>query len=84
MTIVDGVLSPKCFHHPLTRLRREQRLKQFLAEFLQVGQQVMFNRRFGLSPTVRFAEPYTAVELGSNENPQAVVIARAQRLLAGV
>jgi hypothetical protein len=68
----------------LARLRREQRLKQFLAEFLQVGQQVMFNRRFGLTPTARFAEPLTAAELGSSDNPQAAIIARAQKLLAGV
>lgn len=36
------------------------------------------------SPTARFAEPLTAVELGSGENPQAVIVARAQELLAGV
>jgi hypothetical protein len=84
VTIVDGVLSPTCFYHPLTRLRREQRLKQFLAEFLQVGQQVMFNRRFGLSPRARFAKPLTAVELGSSDNPHAVIVARAQELLAGI
>lgn len=85
VTIVSGVLSPRCFHHPLTRLRREQRLKQFLAEFLQVSQQVLFGRRFGLVPSIRFAEPLVAARLGVGRDPQmakAKLIEQAERLLA--
>jgi hypothetical protein len=63
VTIVSGVLAPSCYRHPLTRLRKEQRLKQFLAEFIQVGQQVLFKRRFGLCPMVQFGEPLTAAVL---------------------
>jgi hypothetical protein len=85
ITAVRGVLAPSCFRHPLTRLRQEQRLKQFLAEFVQVSQQMLFNRRFDLTPTVRFGAPLTATELGGGRDPQATLatlIAQAKHLLA--
>jgi 1-acyl-sn-glycerol-3-phosphate acyltransferase len=87
VSIVSGVLAPSCFRHPLTRLRQEQRLKQFLAEFIQISQQVLFGRRFALAPTVRFAEPLTAADLGGGrdaEAARATLIARAESLLAEV
>jgi hypothetical protein len=87
VTIVSGVLSPSCYRHPLNRLRKEQRLKQFLAEFIQIGQQVLFNRRFGLNPTVRFGEPLSVDVLrggGDGQAAQAVIIAQAEKLLAEV
>jgi 1-acyl-sn-glycerol-3-phosphate acyltransferase len=87
VSIVSGVLAPSCFRHPLTRLRKEQRMKQFLAEFIQISQQVLFGRRFALTPTVRFAEPLTAADLGGGsdeEVAQAVIITRAEGLLADV
>lgn len=87
VTIVSGVLSPSCCRHPLNRLRKEQRLKQFLAEFIQIGQQVLFNRRFGLNPTVRFGEPLSVDVLrdrGDGQAAQAVIIAQAEKLLAEV
>jgi hypothetical protein len=81
VTIVSGVLDPASFRHPLTRLRREQRLKQFLAEFLQVGQQVMFGRRSHLTPEVRFAQPLTASDLDGAADGQALILAQARGLL---
>jgi hypothetical protein len=87
ISIVSGVLAPSCFRHPLTRLRREQRLKQFLAEFIQISQQVLFGRRFPLTPTVRFAKPLTAAELDGGRDAQATlaaILARAQKLLEEV
>lgn len=87
VSIVSGVLSPSSFHHPLTRLRKEQRLKQFLAEFIQVSQQVLFGRQFGLMPSVRFADPLRSDELGGGRDPQAVrcaQIRQAEQLLAQV
>jgi hypothetical protein len=82
-TIVSGVLAPSCYRHPLTRLRKDQRSKQFLAEFIQVGQQVLFDRRFPLTPKVRFAAPLTAATVDVRD-AQAVwdlAVARAQALL---
>jgi hypothetical protein len=87
VSIVSGVLAPSCFRHPLTRLRKEQRLKQFLAEFIQISQQVLLGRRFALTPTVRFAEPLSAADLGCGrdaEAARATIIARAEGLLADV
>ncbi len=86
ITIVSGVLAPSCFRHPLTRLRKEQRLKQFLAEFLQISQQVLFGRRFPLIPTVRFAAPLSAAELDRGHDAQATlagITEQAQTLLLG-
>jgi hypothetical protein len=79
VTIVSGVLAPSCFHHPLTRLRKEQRLKQFLAEFIQISQQVLFDRRFGLVPSIRFGEPLGAAELGGGRDPDVVKAALTRR-----
>jgi hypothetical protein len=87
VTIVSGVLAPSCLSHPLTRLRREQRLKQFLAEFIQVGQQVLFDRRFALTPEVRFAAPLTAADLDAGRDGRAAlgaIVAQARALLAEV
>ena len=84
VAIVSGVLSPACYRHPLTRIRRDQRLRQFLAEFLQVGQQVLFGRRFGLEPTVRFAPPLRVAGLNDPVDVRALAIAQARQLLAEV
>jgi hypothetical protein len=85
VTIVGGVLAQSCYRHPLTRLRKEQRLKQFLAEFIQVGQQVRFNRRFGLCPMVQFGEPLTAAVLQDARDTGGVldaIIAQAAQLIS--
>jgi hypothetical protein len=69
----------------LVRLRKEQQPRQLLAEFLQVTQQMLLGRRFGLAPAVRFAAPLTAAELGGARDKQATlaaISARARDLLA--
>jgi 1-acyl-sn-glycerol-3-phosphate acyltransferase len=85
VAIVRGVVSPACYHHPLTRLRKEPQMRQFLAEFIQIGQQVLFGRRFGLRPTVRFGSPLTAADLDGGRNPQAAlsVLTDQARMLLG-
>lgn len=87
-TLVSGVLAPSALHHPLTRLRREPRMRQFLAEFIQISQQVWFGRRFGLRPQVRYAAPLSLAgledELGARASRAAIldaIRARAQGLL---
>ena len=84
VTIVSNVLAPSCLRSPVTRLRKEQRRKQFLAETVQIGQQVLFGRRFSLTPEVRFGLPLRAVDLGRGRNPEAaraVIVDEAERLL---
>jgi hypothetical protein len=87
VTIVSGVLSPAALQHPLTLLRRDAYHKQFLAEFVQVGQQLLFGRKFGLAPTVRFAPALAVGDLGDvsdRERVMETVRARARQLLAQV
>lgn len=87
VTIVSDVLAASCLRSPVTRLRKEQRRKQFLAETVQIGQQVLFGRRFPLTPEVRFGLPLRAEDLGGGRDPEAaraVIVARAERLLAEV
>jgi hypothetical protein len=85
VTIVSGVLAPSAMQHPLTRLQEGWRGRQLLAEFIQVSQQMLFGRRFGLVPTVRFAAPLTAGDwLGGRDAGAALaaILARARELLA--
>ena len=87
VAIVSGVLAQPCYRHPLTLLRREQHLKQFLAEFVQVGQQVLFRRRFGLCPLVQFGEPLTAEVLENARDAREVlraIIVQAASLITEV
>jgi len=85
VTIASHVLAPSCLHSPLTRLRKELKRKQFLAETVQIGQQVLFGRWFPLRPEVRFGLPLTASDLGGGRNleeARAVIVGQAERLLA--
>jgi hypothetical protein len=92
VTIVSGVLAPSCFRHPLTRLRKSQRQRQFLAEFIQIGQQVLFDRRFPLTPTVRFARLLRAGDVGAGDGwagpggrstgVMEAILAHAEKLLS--
>jgi hypothetical protein len=80
-------LAPACIHHPLTRLRKEPWQRQTLAEFLQITQQILLRRRFGLRPAVRFAAPLTPAESQHLRDPAALmnaVKARARALLASM
>jgi hypothetical protein len=84
-TIVSGVLSPVSLRSPLLRLQKEAWRQRKLAEFLQVIQQIIWKRDYGLTPRLSFGEPLTAEELGSR-NPSGEImpeiIAQARSLLA--
>ncbi|MGD8475483.1 MAG: 1-acyl-sn-glycerol-3-phosphate acyltransferase [Anaerolineae bacterium] len=85
VTIVSNVLSPSCLRSPLTYLRRQPRRKQFLAEAAQIGQQVLFGRRFSLVPEVRFGLPLSAAVLGAGRNSETartIILEQAERLLS--
>jgi hypothetical protein len=87
VSIVSGVLAPSCYRNPLTLLQREEKFKRKLAEFLQVGQQIMFGRQFGLKPEVRFGTVLRAAELGDGRDQEAamaVILAQAGQLLSEV
>ena len=85
VTIVSNVLAPSCLRSPVTRLRKKQRRKQFLAETMQIGQQVLLGRRFPLAPEVRFGLPLRLGDLGGGRDPEAAraaIVEQAERLLA--
>jgi hypothetical protein len=85
VTIVSNVLSPSCLRSPLTYLRRQPRRKQFLAEAAQIGQQILFGRRFSLVPEVRFGLPLSAAVLGAGRNSETartIILEQAERLLS--
>lgn len=85
VSIASHVLAPSSLRSPLTRLRKERKRKQFLAETTQISQQVLLGRRFGLVPEVRFGRPLTAADLGGGRDLEAardVIVEHAQRLLA--
>ncbi len=85
VSVVSNVLAKPCLRSPLTWLRKESKRKQFLAETAQVGQQVLFGRRFDLIPEVRFGPPLTSAELSAEGDPataRAVIIEQARLLLA--
>jgi hypothetical protein len=87
VSMVSGVLAPSCYRNPLTRLRKEEKWKRKLAEFLQVGQQVLFGRQFGLRPEVRFAPILSAAELGDGHDQEAtmaLILTQAEALLSQI
>jgi len=80
LSIASGFLTSRWMNHPLTRLRRVDWEKRRIAEFGQVLQQLFFPGTIYVSPSVSFAPPITAEELG--ENPRQKLIEQARRLLA--
>jgi hypothetical protein len=85
VTIVSNVLAASCLQSPLTHLRRQPRRKQFLAEAAQIGQQVLFGRRFPLVPEVRFGMPLTPAALSAGNDPRAaraIIMEQAEQLLS--
>jgi len=84
VTIVSGVLSPQCLRSPLTRLPKLEWQRRKLAEFLQIMQQLVLSRNFGLTPRITFAKPLTAAELLANGGSSGIlegIIEQARELL---
>lgn len=84
-TIVSGVLSPASLGSPLLRIQKEAWRQRKLAEFLQVIQQLVFHRDYGLISHISFGEPLTAQELAEKSPSGEVmpeIIVQAKQLLA--
>ena len=85
VAIVSKVLSPKYMKNPLTRLRKERRDRQRIAEFLQVIDQMVFRRKFHDIPKITFAEAFGLKEINESGRIKAVmpyVITRAKEMMA--
>ena len=53
----SGFVAPEYLRHPLLRLRKSIEEQQILAEFIQVIQQIVFNRQIPHKPRIVFSEP---------------------------
>jgi len=84
-TIVSGVLSPRCLRNPLARLQKEPWRQRKLAEFIQVIQQLVFQRDYHLRPRVSFGAPLNAAQLRAGRDPADLmqwIVEHAQATLA--
>lgn len=63
--IVSGVLSSASLRSPFLRFQKEAWRQRKLAEFLQVIQQLLFRRDYGLTPRLSFGQSLTAQELAA-------------------
>jgi hypothetical protein len=84
VTIASGVLSPICLRNPLTRLRKKEWEQRKLAEFLQIIQQLVLKRRFGLKPRLTFDVALRGSELlaqSESSDLHRAIIERAHKIL---
>jgi len=61
--MVSGVLSPGILHHPITRLRRNWKDRQRIAEILQTVQQLLLPFKPSLHPHLNFSPPFTLEDI---------------------
>jgi 1-acyl-sn-glycerol-3-phosphate acyltransferase len=74
---VSGVLSPAALRHPLTRLRRGPRDRDWLAATLQM----LAPRLRDVTPQLVFGRPVHAGTMAAGKTPHAAVCEAMQRLL---
>jgi hypothetical protein len=83
VTIVSGVLSPVFLHNPLIRLWRGMRDPLAIAEVSQIVTQLVFKKRFRMTPKISFDIPYTVDDLRrDSESIYQSILAKAYCLMA--
>lgn len=82
--LVSGVLSPASLRSPLARLRRGQRERQKLAEFLQISRQLFSPRSISIAPKVTLGKRLSFQECLAEDRASIthVIEAEAIHLLA--
>lgn len=84
VTIVSGVISKSFMKNPLTRLTKNSRDRQRLAEFFQIAQQMVIPQSVRITPRVSFAQPLNIQQILDFEGVtkiQEAVVQRARKLL---
>lgn len=84
VTIVSGVISKSFMENPFSRLPKNPRDRQRLAEFLQIAQQMILPKTVHITPHVSFAPPLKTDEIMAYEGIskiQEAIIQRAKNLL---
>ncbi len=80
ISIVSGVIDPRCMRHPVTRLRRSRPDRQRIAMMLQVIEQ-MLGYQFDICPRVSFGALLDVEQIGTPELALPVITERAQVLM---
>jgi hypothetical protein len=81
VTIASGVLMPKFFNSPLTKIHKAAPKRQKMAEFLQISQQMVLPRSVDATAHISFARPVRASDIPSGQI-MPTVIRIGQQLLA--
>jgi hypothetical protein len=77
VAIASGVLMPRFVHSPLVKLRRLPAKRQKLAEFLQIGTQMVSPRSVHTTVRISFARPVRGVDIPRDQiMPTAIHIAQ--------
>jgi hypothetical protein len=72
LVMASGVLMPRFLHHPLAKVRRSLPIRQKLAEFLQVSQQMAFPKSVRPHIHLSFAPPVDRAEFDGKDTMPAV------------
>jgi len=85
LSIVSSVVAPQYMRSPLTRLKQDGWERRKLAEFLQIGSQLMFSKKAAVTPRVSFSRPIRAADIPAEPGQPITmrpIIDRAKTLLA--
>jgi len=85
LSIVSSVVAPQYMRSPLTRLKQDGWERRKLAEFLQIGSQLMFSKKATVTPRVSFSRPIRAADIPAEPGQPITmrpIIERAKALLA--
>ena len=79
VTIVSGVLAQSSLNNPFTRFFDDIWMKIRAAEFLQIIQQLLINKKFDLIPKISFSDPITVDDLLARMDSSSVMVEIVQR-----
>jgi hypothetical protein len=85
VSIVSSVVAPQYMRSPLARLKQDGWERRKLAEFLQIGTQLIFSKKATVTPRVSFSRPVLAADLPAEPGQPITmgpIIALAKTLLA--
>ena len=85
VAIISGVLSPSVLKHPITRLFKDIRQKQKVAEGIQIMQQLFNPQKYNLIPNLTFENPFYISDIPASKMDRSLiltsVIQRAKSML---
>lgn len=84
-TIVSGVLAPKYLNNPLARTQTTTRKRQKVAEYLEIAQMMVLQRKLDLTPCISFGKPLSSDDITSihqQHEKAAIIHEHALKLLA--